>query len=203
MGRCLACAGARLLRNGVKSARGRRQLQAASSCGSQVVGLACGEVAEWFKAAVLKTAVGSRSPWVRIPPSPPILSVEQAIDDGSGRTRKRQIGVQAARITCESQHQPSQRHALAHLWRIQPNRTERGRLPRLCDQLVRRSQCPGLWRSRRVRQQPKRRRRNGRSGDARPRCLSRMKRQCDDRYHHPQHASPPLAFRGCMVSDKA
>ena len=30
-----------------------------------------GEVAEWFKAAVLKTAVGSRSPWVRIPPSPP------------------------------------------------------------------------------------------------------------------------------------
>jgi hypothetical protein len=30
-----------------------------------------GEVAEWFKAAVLKTAVGSRPPWVRIPPSPP------------------------------------------------------------------------------------------------------------------------------------
>src|SRR5205814_2638390 len=33
----------------------------------------CGEVAEWFKAAVLKTAVGSRPPWVRIPPSPPIV----------------------------------------------------------------------------------------------------------------------------------
>ena len=31
-----------------------------------------GEMAEWFKAAVLKTAVGSRSPWVRIPLSPPI-----------------------------------------------------------------------------------------------------------------------------------
>src|SRR3546814_5904168 len=30
-----------------------------------------GQVAEWFKAAVLKTAVGSRSPWVRIPPCPP------------------------------------------------------------------------------------------------------------------------------------
>jgi hypothetical protein len=28
-------------------------------------------VAEWFKAAVLKTAVGSRPPWVRIPPCPP------------------------------------------------------------------------------------------------------------------------------------
>ena len=32
-----------------------------------------GWVAEWFKAAVLKTAVGLRSPWVRIPPHPPIL----------------------------------------------------------------------------------------------------------------------------------
>ena len=30
-----------------------------------------GEVAEWFKAAVLKTAVGASPPWVRIPPSPP------------------------------------------------------------------------------------------------------------------------------------
>src|SRR5687768_13422707 len=30
-----------------------------------------GWVAEWFKAAVLKTAVGSRPPWVRIPPHPP------------------------------------------------------------------------------------------------------------------------------------
>lgn len=30
-----------------------------------------GQVAEWFKAAVLKTAVGASSPWVRIPPCPP------------------------------------------------------------------------------------------------------------------------------------
>ena len=30
-----------------------------------------GRVAEWFKAAVLKTAVGESLPWVRIPPLPP------------------------------------------------------------------------------------------------------------------------------------
>ena len=30
-----------------------------------------GRVAEWFKAAVLKTAVGESPPWVRIPPRPP------------------------------------------------------------------------------------------------------------------------------------
>jgi hypothetical protein len=29
-------------------------------------------VAEWFKATVLKTVVGGSSPWVRIPPCPPI-----------------------------------------------------------------------------------------------------------------------------------
>ena len=33
-----------------------------------------GRVAEWFKAAVLKTAVGASPPWVRIPPLPPIYS---------------------------------------------------------------------------------------------------------------------------------
>ena len=32
-----------------------------------------GEVAEWFKAPVLKTGVGASLPWVRIPPSPPRL----------------------------------------------------------------------------------------------------------------------------------
>ena len=32
-----------------------------------------GRVAEWFKAAVLKTAVGATPPWVRIPPLPPII----------------------------------------------------------------------------------------------------------------------------------
>ena len=30
-----------------------------------------GRVAEWFKAAVLKTAVRATAPWVRIPPLPP------------------------------------------------------------------------------------------------------------------------------------
>ncbi|CFX36763.1 protein of unknown function [Candidatus Filomicrobium marinum] len=30
-------------------------------------------MAEWFKAPVLKTGVGSRPPWVRIPPPPPLL----------------------------------------------------------------------------------------------------------------------------------
>jgi hypothetical protein len=35
---------------------------------------ATGRVAEWFKAAVLKTAVGASPPWVRIPPLPPALS---------------------------------------------------------------------------------------------------------------------------------
>ena len=30
-----------------------------------------GQVAEWFKATVLKTVVGGSSPWVRIPPRPP------------------------------------------------------------------------------------------------------------------------------------
>src|SRR5687767_6289942 len=32
-----------------------------------------GWVAEWFKAPVLKTGVGSRPPWVRIPPHPPCM----------------------------------------------------------------------------------------------------------------------------------
>ena len=31
-----------------------------------------GRVAEWFKAVVLKTAVGASPPWVRIPPLPPL-----------------------------------------------------------------------------------------------------------------------------------
>jgi hypothetical protein len=32
-----------------------------------------GQVAEWFKAAVLKTAVDESLPWVRIPPCPPFF----------------------------------------------------------------------------------------------------------------------------------
>lgn len=37
-----------------------------------------GRVAEWLKAAVLKTAVRASVPWVRIPPLPPkcLLSLE-------------------------------------------------------------------------------------------------------------------------------
>ncbi len=31
-----------------------------------------GQVAEWSNAAVLKTAEGASSPWVRIPPCPPL-----------------------------------------------------------------------------------------------------------------------------------
>ena len=39
-----------------------------------------GQVAEWFKAAVLKTAVGGSLPWVRIPPCPPSLPQDMLID---------------------------------------------------------------------------------------------------------------------------
>src|SRR5205085_12185320 len=35
---------------------------------------ACGEVAEWSIASVSKTEVGASLPWVRIPPSPPVLT---------------------------------------------------------------------------------------------------------------------------------
>jgi hypothetical protein len=38
------------------------------------MGAPVGQVAEWFKAAVLKTAVGVSSPWVRIPLCPPVGS---------------------------------------------------------------------------------------------------------------------------------
>jgi hypothetical protein len=37
-----------------------------------------GEMAEWFKAAVLKTAVGVSLPWVRIPLSPPPIKKRPA-----------------------------------------------------------------------------------------------------------------------------
>ena len=33
-----------------------------------------GRVAEWFKAAVLKTAMGASPSWVRIPPLPPAVA---------------------------------------------------------------------------------------------------------------------------------
>jgi hypothetical protein len=35
---------------------------------------ACGEMAEWLNAPVLKTGDLSRGPWVRIPLSPPLPS---------------------------------------------------------------------------------------------------------------------------------
>ena len=38
-----------------------------------------GEVAEWFKAPVLKTGVPARVPWVRIPPSPPFSNPDFGI----------------------------------------------------------------------------------------------------------------------------
>src|SRR5690606_20549949 len=47
------------------------------------VGSAVGEMAEWFKAPVLKTGEGSNLPWVRIPLSPPILPVLLGFPQGS------------------------------------------------------------------------------------------------------------------------
>lgn len=38
-----------------------------------------GRVAEWFKAAVLKTAVGASPPWVRIPPLPPLMLASRSL----------------------------------------------------------------------------------------------------------------------------
>ena len=50
-----------------------------------------GRVAEWFKAAVLKTAVGASPPWVRIPPLPPVavcwLDPPRQMELGSAQTK--------------------------------------------------------------------------------------------------------------------
>jgi hypothetical protein len=55
-----------------------------------------GWVAEWFKAAVLKTAVGSRPPWVRIPPHPPVRNCERrAWPVSHRRQRLEQIALRA------------------------------------------------------------------------------------------------------------
>ncbi len=48
------------------------------ACGARLLQVE-GEMAEWFKAAVLKTAVGLRPPWVRIPLSPPIPYINQLL----------------------------------------------------------------------------------------------------------------------------
>jgi hypothetical protein len=41
-----------------------------------------GEVAEWFKATVLKTVVHESGPWVRIPPSPPNFHIRTKTNTG-------------------------------------------------------------------------------------------------------------------------
>src|SRR5262249_19241932 len=50
--------------------RGRNRKACKRCCLCAIEGRS-GEVAEWFKAPVLKTGVGASLPWVRIPPSPP------------------------------------------------------------------------------------------------------------------------------------
>src|SRR3546814_18291031 len=51
-----------------------------------------GQVAEWFKAAVLKTAVGASSPWVRIPPCPPGFNptLSRTVSEKTGRASCRE-----------------------------------------------------------------------------------------------------------------
>src|SRR5690349_459166 len=44
----------------------------------------CGEMAEWFKAPVLKSGMGASPSWVRIPLSPPARSITHA---GAALTR--------------------------------------------------------------------------------------------------------------------
>ncbi len=46
---------------------------------------AAGGVAEWFNAPVLKTDVGERPPWVRIPPPPPLAPAKAFSRSGRGR----------------------------------------------------------------------------------------------------------------------
>jgi hypothetical protein len=48
-----------------------------------------GRVAEWFKAAVLKTAVGATPPWVRIPPRPPVRRSDEAHSGRKSEPSKR------------------------------------------------------------------------------------------------------------------
>src|ERR1044071_5519099 len=66
---------------GVKATSGDSPIEyrAASPHGRERLGW----VAEWFKAAVLKTAVGASSPWVRIPPLPPPRAGKRLITNPS------------------------------------------------------------------------------------------------------------------------
>jgi hypothetical protein len=43
----------------------------------------------WFKAPVLKTGVGSRPPWVRIPVSPPYYIIKFDVEKYSSRSKRR------------------------------------------------------------------------------------------------------------------
>jgi hypothetical protein len=65
---CIECPAPGLFASGLRCHRhrDRRQLR--------VWARRLGRVAEWFKAAVLKTAVGASPPWVRIPPLPPAVA---------------------------------------------------------------------------------------------------------------------------------
>ena len=59
-----------------------------------------GRVAEWFKAAVLKTAVGASPPWVRIPPLPPIQN--RTANAGRSRFYARGGGERSEQIALRS-----------------------------------------------------------------------------------------------------
>ena len=59
--------------------QGARHLRLPSQSALARGRIVSGQVAEWFKATVLKTVVGGSSPWVRIPPCPPALLVIRGI----------------------------------------------------------------------------------------------------------------------------
>jgi hypothetical protein len=69
------CGGsARRKRGGLEEFKGRRRLRLARSQLHRVTLEPHGGVAEWFKAAVLKTAVPETVPGVQIPPPPPLVA---------------------------------------------------------------------------------------------------------------------------------
>ena len=71
-----------LVRSGTKRlirAAGRSDKVSLAAARPRAMGAGIGQVAEWFKAAVLKTAVGASSPWVRIPPCPPSGEMQSPI----------------------------------------------------------------------------------------------------------------------------
>ncbi len=68
----------------------------------------CGEVAEWSKAAVLKTADPSRGPGVRIPPSPPALEGIPGDRSSSGLTS---LGLDASGLATKAGSPSHAQHA--------------------------------------------------------------------------------------------